>query len=448
MKHFLLSLCVALFLSVSFTAYLTYEEKEETKLILEHENKILATSYNAVTHMFNISIENYFNHVIMKPPVLNLLHETIDATEEHKATLRGELYRQLYPLYNTELTVVGIRQLHFHTPKGESFLRFHKPSENGDPLFDVRASIKTANVEKKSVIGFEGGKIFPGFRYVFPIIDQGVHLGSVELSLSFESIELELSKLLTCKNSVLLMKKESTTDIVFQQHKQYFMPSAISNSFVVENEKLSSLTARAIESPLVKRINILLKHSKDIEAKLQSGKNFSMPFIDGNDGCIANFHAIYDVSGNFAAYAVTYGYLDDLRLIHTKYFNTSIIGLICIILLSIGLYLLLEQRKRALKEKYRFETIINKTTNGVLLLDAKGDIFFINQAACKILDYPSLEILGLNSHSEIHVHDHLDSPKQCPILNTIKYQQSYIAEEIFRKRNGEHIIYSLMQPPL
>ena len=160
MKHFLLSLCVALFLSVSFTAYLTYEEKEETKLILEHENKILATSYNAVTHMFNISIENYFNHVIMKPPVLNLLHETIDATEEHKATLRGELYRQLYPLYNTELKVLGIRQLHFHTPKGESFLRFHKPSENGDPLFFFFLSKKTAKVDKKSVIGFEGGLLF------------------------------------------------------------------------------------------------------------------------------------------------------------------------------------------------------------------------------------------------------------------------------------------------
>lgn len=444
MRHFLLSIGVALFLSVSLTAYLKYEEKEEINTLLAHENKILATSYQAITHMFNISIENYFKHVIIKTPVLTILHATVDATEEQKAILRGELYRELYPLYNTELKSLGIRQLHFHTPKGESFLRFHKPSENGDPLFDIRPSIKIANLEKKNVIGFEGGKTYPGFRYVYPIIDQGVHLGSVEFSLPYESIELELSKLLTCKNSVLLLKKEVTTDIVLKHHKHTFMPSVISDNFVVENEKLSSLTAKSITSPLVKRINTLLQNSANIEEKLQNGKNFSMPFIDEDDAYVANFHAIHDVSGNFAAYAITYGYLDALSSIQKKYFTVLTLGLFCIVLLSVGLYLVLEQRKRALKEKYRFETIIKKTINGILLLDRKGNIFFINQAACEMLDYSSIQIYGQNAHDKIHVHD---STKTCPILNTIKYQQSYVGEEVFRKRNGEYIHVHLNATP-
>lgn len=447
MKHFILSFAVAIFLSTSFIAYLQYEEKEETNIILAHENRILATSYEAVTHMFNISIENYFKHIIIKSPVLNILHEAVDANEEQKAILRGLLYRNLYPLYNTELKTLGIRQLHFHTPKGESFLRFHKPAENGDPLFDIRPSIKTANIDKKSVIGFEGGKIYPGFRYVFPIMDKGIHLGSVELSLSFESIELELSKLLTCKNSVLLMKKEVTSDIVFKQHKQYFMPSMISNNFMIENERLSSLTAKSIESPLVKRINTLLKESGDIEEKLLKGKNFSVPFIDGNDGYIANFHAIKDISDHFAAYAVTYGYLDDLKIIDKKYRIASIVGLLCILFLSIGLYLVLEQRRKALREKSRFETIISKTINGILLLDVKGDIFFVNQATCKMLDYAPYEIIGQNSHGKVHVHDAPDSHATCPILNTLTYQRSYIGEETFRKKNGEHIFVHLNATP-
>jgi len=447
MKHFLLSLSLGLFLSLSFYTYLRYEEKAETQIILAHENKILSVSYQAVTHMFNVSIENYFKHSIMKDHVLDILHQTANANEEEKAALRGLLYRKLYPLYNGELKVLGIRQLHFHTPKGESFLRFHKPSENGDPLFDVRESIKTANVDKKNAIGFEGGKIYPGFRYVFPIIDKEIHLGSVELSLSFETIELELSKLLTCKNSVLLMKKEVTSDIVFKQHRQHFMPSFISSHFVVENEKLSSLTAKSIESPLVKRINTLLKASEGIEEKLLKGQNFSMPFLDGNDGYIANFHAISDITGRFIAYAVTYGYLDDFHIIHKKYLNAFIFGFLAIVLLSIGLFLVLEERKKALREKLRFETIVNKTINGVLLIDAKGDIFFINQAACRMLDYQPHEIVGLRSHTKIHVHAPHEGDSRCRILDTLTYQRGYIGEEVFRKKNGEQLIVHLNATP-
>lgn len=447
MKHFLISLSVGLFLTASFYSYLEYEKKAEVQIILDHENKILSTSYQAITNMFSVSIENYFKHIITKEPILNILRQAKQASEEEKEILRGLLYRKLYPLYNGELKELGIQQLHFHTPKGESFLRFHLPTENGDSLLHIRESIKIANIDKKSVIGFEGGKNYPSFRYVFPIIDDGVHLGSVEFALSFQSIELELSKLLTSKNCIFFMKKEVTSDIIFKQQQQHFMPSAFSPHFIVENQRLTNLTTKSIESPFVKRIQLLLKESKNIEETLLKGQNFSMPFIDENDGYIVNFHAIKDISGRFVAYVATYGYLDDLTVIDKKYRNAYIIGLLCIVLFSVSLYLLLVQRRKALREKSRFETVVNKSNNGILLMDEKGDIFFINQAACKILDYASLEIIGQNSHSKIHVHAAPDSDTICPILNTLTYQQSYIGEDTFRKRNGEHIVVHLNATP-
>jgi len=190
------------------------------------------------------------------------------------------LYRLLYPVYNNDLKNLGVRQLHFHTPKGESFLRFHKPSENGDPLFDIRPSIKIANIDKIFASGFEGGRIYPGFRYVFPIIDKGVHLGSVEISLPYESIELELSKLLTYKNHALLMKRSVTTNLVFDGHKEFFIPSSFSNEFVIENQKISSISEKSIKSPIVDTINTLIKKRYDIEKLLLNGKNFSTPVVD------------------------------------------------------------------------------------------------------------------------------------------------------------------------
>ena len=40
---------------------------------------------------------------------------------------------------------IEIRQLHFHHTDGRSFLRMHRPDKFGDPLFDVRYSVKMAN---------------------------------------------------------------------------------------------------------------------------------------------------------------------------------------------------------------------------------------------------------------------------------------------------------------
>lgn len=443
MKHFFLSLSFCLGLFLAFFGYLNAEKEEEIQTLINHENKILQTSYAAVTNMFSVSIENYFRHVIMKPSVLELLQKAKEAPSEEKAVLRGLLYRELYTLYNGELKELGIRQLHFHTHKGESFLRFHKPNENGDALIDMRPSIKIANVDKKFVSGFEGGRVYPGFRYVFPIIDKEVHLGSVELSLSYESIEFELSKLLTCKNHILLMRKEITTSIVFENHKEHFMPANFTKNYVIENQKLSMLTAKSIESPLVNRVNTLLEALPDIEKKLASGKSFSIPFVDNDQGYIANFNAIYDISNTLAAYAVTYGILDELVIIEKKYVTFYVLGFIALLLLGIALFLLLEQRKKALREKLQFQTIVEQTINGVLLIDKQGKITFINKAACRMLEYIPEEIIGLNSHEMIHVHEHLNTHQTCPILEVIHSRQNYIGEEIFRKKSGEKITVHL-----
>lgn len=443
MKHFFLSLSVCLALLVAFFGYLNAQKEKEVQNLIFHENKILQTSYTAVTNMFSIAIENYFRHVIMKPSVLELLHQVKNAPLGDKAVLRGLLYRELYTLYNGELKRLGIRQLHFHTHQGESFLRFHKPNENGDTLIDMRPSIRIANVDKKFVSGFEGGRVYPGFRYVFPIVDKEVHLGSVELSLSYESIEFELSKLLTCKNHILLMKKEISTGIVFENHKEHFMPASFTKNYVIENQKLSMLTAKSIDSPLVNRVNTLLEALPDIEKKLSSGKNFSIPFVDDHQGYIANFNAIYDISNTLSAYAVTYGILDELVVIEDKYFTLYLVGIALIFLLGIAIFLFLEQRKKTLREKLQFQTIVEKTINGILLIDPQGKITFINHAGCKMLEYMPDEIIGLDSHEMIHVHDHLLPHQKCPILEVIHSRNHYIAEEIFRKKGGEKITVHL-----
>ncbi|WP_051906462.1 MULTISPECIES: diguanylate cyclase [unclassified Sulfurospirillum] len=448
MRKFLLTALSVLIAYAIFFTYVHSKMKEERDVLLLNEHKIIETSYKAVTQMFSISIENYFRYAIMQPPVLKILNDVVETQNSYeKALLRGFLYRLLYPFYNDELKRLGIRQFHFHTPQGESFLRFHAPSENGDNLMEVRPSIKKANIEKKFVTGFEGGRIYPGFRYVFPIIHEGKHLGSVEVSLAYENIEFELSKLLSWKDHVLLLKKSVTTDMVFEGHKHHFMPSPLSDDFVIENQKISNITAHSIESELTKKINTMLKEHYNIDAKLKEGKNFSIPILQDDNGYIANFYAIDDLSGRLAAYAVTYSRLDDLVTIQHKYITSLLFGFLTFVLLGIVLYLLIEQSHKTLKEKILFETIVDKTINGVILLNAKGQITFINNASTTLLGYSLEEVIGKDSHELIHVHPHDTAKEDCPILNTMHHQKTYLGEEVFRKKSGEHFTVHLNATP-
>ncbi len=97
----------------------------------------------------------------------------------------------------------------------------------------------------------------------------------------------------------------------------------------------------------------------------------------------------------------------------------------------------------SIKRIVEFQTIVEKTISGILLINPQGKITFINHAGCRMLEYMPNEIIGLDSHEMIHAHDQLLPHQKCPILEVIHSRQNYIAEEIFRKKSGEKITVHL-----
>lgn len=439
MRGIVFIILFAVSLCTIFLSYSHLSMKKEEKALMERENKILETSYKAVTQMYRISIENYMKYAIMQKDVFDILSAAKYASEDKKAIYRGSLYRLLYPFYKNELTKAGINNFHFHTTKGESFLRFHSPIDNGDALFDMRPSIKIANIDKKMVVGFEGGRSRPGLCYVFPIIHEGQHLGSVELTMSYTSIENEIAKLNPDKNHVLLLKKSISSDLVFGMHKPLFSPSLFSTDFVIESEKISHITEETPKAPIVAIINTYIKEHYPIEKLLNEGKNFSIPFVADNHGYIANFYAIYDVSNSLAAYTITYGSQEELVVLTKKYDVVNIVGLCIILLFSIGIYLFLKQNKKILLDKIQFETIVSKTVNGVFLLKYDGTIEYMNPIACTMLGYGTYELIDQNAHEILHVHEPACDKENCRVLKSVQANGNYIGEEVFKKKNGEKI---------
>ncbi|SFK50638.1 methyl-accepting chemotaxis protein [Falsiroseomonas stagni] len=79
----------------------------------------------------------------------------------------------------------GVTQLQFHTAPATSFLRVHRPDRFGDDLSGFRRTVVEVNRTRAPLAGLENGLDGLGIRGVVPVARQGVHLGSVEVGLSF-----------------------------------------------------------------------------------------------------------------------------------------------------------------------------------------------------------------------------------------------------------------------
>ncbi|MBM7562684.1 hypothetical protein [Fusibacter tunisiensis] len=88
-----------------------------------------------------------FEALINKSDVTYLMKLASESDELEKEVYRNQLYKRFDTLYHMTLDY-DFRQLHFHLPTGESFLRMHAPEKYGDFLFDIRATVRDVNLEK------------------------------------------------------------------------------------------------------------------------------------------------------------------------------------------------------------------------------------------------------------------------------------------------------------
>jgi diguanylate cyclase (GGDEF)-like protein/PAS domain S-box-containing protein len=276
-----------------------------------NEQRLLTSkaTYNTVIDTYSIAATKDFNAIMKNKKVLKLLHKFKHAPKNEQNIIRGELYRLLYKDYE-DMQKLYVRQFHFHTFDGKSLLRFHLPYKNGDLLINSRTSIRIANTKYKRVIGYEGGRIYPGYRYVFPIIDKGEHLGSVEFSISFEGIEEKLHSLLPYNDYQQIMTKESTIDKVFKSNYHFFSISTFSKNYYYEAPAI--LNSSKKNTPLMNNILKLVKNTTKLEKKLKLHKDFSISFIDKGKGYSLNFIAFNNIDNQHAGYIVVFNRLDKI----------------------------------------------------------------------------------------------------------------------------------------
>lgn len=136
--------------------YLSYENSENAFLNAElqrfqGEVKSTLTTYE--------EFSNYiFDEISKDQETIGIIEEARLASQEEKELLRERLYNKYSKKY-LKMQDYEFRQLHFHLPNTESFLRVHSPDKYGDLLLDTRESVRLVNENKTKISGFEEGKI-------------------------------------------------------------------------------------------------------------------------------------------------------------------------------------------------------------------------------------------------------------------------------------------------
>lgn len=430
-------------------AFLYEHWGEEQQKRLHENNIVLATTYRASVAMYRLSTEILFTQVIQRPEVIAAFAEGVLGKEETRALARGKLYRLLAPAY-AHLKQRGIRQLHFHTWDGHSFLRFHAPDKFGDPLFDIRPSVRLANTQKSATFGFETGRMNSGFRYVFPLFRDGHHLGSVETSITFRFISEAMAQIDPGREYLLVLKRSVVDRTLFEERRPLYDTSPIHDDFLVEDSRLRLPDSPSPLTATVQALNARLREDPRVLQGMPTGRPFSVAVTTDSGDFSVSFEPIKDILNENVAYVISYAkapFLADLRrdfLLNLVFATLTLSGLFWLSLRLLNAYATLRQEKKHL------QIVTDTIADGLCVMAPQGHIVQINPAFTDILGYQADEIIGQIGHNFFHFSgDGSSLPlAQCPIVSAMSKGEDYAGEEIFRHKNGQLLTVELSCKPI
>ena len=297
---------------------------------------------------------------------------------------------KLNPTYDN-LKSIGIKQLHFHTRNNYSYLRFHRPGKYGDDLTNIRLSVKICNEKKIEVHGFEEGRIYNGFRNVFPLFYNKEHIGSVETSFSFGAIRDQLA-LINEKKTYFIIKKKVVLEKLFNDELENYLPCSLSENYLYE-KKFDQHSPK--NDSIMKQICTNVKPF--IQDKLNSNRNFSIyQNINGLYYSIS-FYSIKNISNSPVAYIISYNENSTIESLisRNKIFLLITLTIYPFLILFIGLYIIKNIKTRRLNKQLISSELKLKQTNRELniAVNTKDKFFSI---IAHDLKNPVAGIVGLS----------------------------------------------------
>lgn len=423
-----ITICLFILLSSFSSLALFWLEKNYNSEYLQNKAKDLEIAYNTIFHSYLNCSKMLFENRINRSSVLEIFKDAHNSSIQQQDVIRKKMYDNLKSFYFHINDAYSIRQLHFHLPDGTSFLRFHKPDKYGDKLNDVRYSVKIVNKTRQPIQGFEEGRVQNGFRYVYPLNYKGTHIGSVEISISFDAIKEDMEKLFL-KDYRFIIKKEVVDKKVFDEEKKnYILAKDISVDFMYEN---SNRKTRVLKPKILKQLNLQLRDQ--IKSKLLSGEQFGK--IISYEGTYYEicYLPVYNTLNEHVAYIISY-FDNPLLKARTYNFYFKLLLWNAIVLLIFIFIVNYKKQTNLIKEhNQKLDMVTHNLKDAVYMLDQNKRIIFCNPAFRNLLGISEKKtIIGTYIHDHIDFlddNDQLIKPELCPVCKTIETGDTFSTED-------------------
>jgi len=242
-KRVLIIAAGILFAAVSL-AFVERSRGLEQEKYIRNRAELLSARIEATRQNLSRVSGYVFSKDIAVPAITSLMARAVRGGAEERDAARGALRRMLDSTYRT-LLEYDFRQLHFQLPDNTSFLRMHSPDNYGDDLTGIRHTVETANAKLVPVAAFEEGRIYNGYRFVYPLFHEGVHCGSAEVSFSMESY-IKMLEELDLSDYFFGIRRDIVETTVFEADKTRYVKSDFSPAYMYDRE----VTPRADHGPL------------------------------------------------------------------------------------------------------------------------------------------------------------------------------------------------------
>ncbi|RAL99792.1 hypothetical protein DO021_22605, partial [Desulfobacter hydrogenophilus] len=257
-----------------------------------------------------------------------MLNDYNRASPDEKFKIREKMLDTFMPVYEN-IQERGLRRLQFHLVDGTNLIRFHKPQMFGDPMLPFRKSLQMVNETQKFVSGFEEGRFWTGFRYVYPVFFNGQHLGTVEMGFDFDAIKREMATY-TGTYLVMFLKKDIVQKKLFNKDEiKNYRVCNINDNFIVEKNY----------RPLIKRHTKLCEcfssNPIDVRQKMDTLTEFNEVIRNNNTFSLIHFLPIRNIANDKVGYIAAV--IENIAAPSLTYFFYAkiVIGAVCLILLML-----------------------------------------------------------------------------------------------------------------
>ena len=381
LKYLMLFLAILLLVDT----FLYFEKESKIKDHMTRESAEIEAQYKAIYREYKEISHIIFDTNINKKDVINIFKraDTNDTLQQNE--IRLQLYKQLQGTYAL-LQKYNLKQLHFHLPNNDSFLRFHRPEKFGDNLTNIRSTVAYTNQNLEYIDGFEEGRIYNGYRYVYPLFDETKkHIGSVEISFSTLAFNEEFFYIFHSLSHFLILK-DVVEKKVFTSEQKNYLQSPLEH-FYIEKKSLEALEQLKHKD---NASSFTQDEQKEIHEHIIKGEKYS--FYNEN----YEFTFLPVKNPITKQVVATFVSQHKHHYIPNKYQNYYITLITSNILFAIIIYLLYRneiKNQKITQERQRLGWIFNEANSGIGLIDLEGNFIEVNSTYCTLLGYEHDELI-------------------------------------------------------